>query len=508
MPESKATNNDRKVKRAKTVSNILITCVFSVFIIGIGVFAAVSPKPTYSESEKRELAVMPELTAESILGGSFTEDYDVYFSDTFPGRDALVDFGARVKDFKGVRAFVEGGKTIYAADDDMYSTEEKEVEIDESKFNNAEKIEISDEVVNSDEDEFIPGHHEETKPDDSQNAEADVNEGDVSEGEGESDNKGEASQEQEEEIKENDKPVGADGPAGEKRGSLYVVGNTALELFRGNATSSKIYAEAINTYAKYLPETVNIYDMVVPTHTEFALPLSDRSVSNEQRPVLDAIRDNLTERITFVDPYDKIRENYEKGEYLYFRSDHHWTALGAYYAYAEFCEVLGFEPVDITSYETGRIEPFLGTFYQSSRDAALKATPDYVDYYKVDVPMTVTRYDANGGAYNARLYYTYVKGEANSYLAFLGGDFPYIKAVTENKNGRKLIVFKESYGNPLIPFLAPHFEEIHVADIRYFPYNAVNFINQYGITDVLFVNGLMSASTGARVDEIYGLLNK
>jgi hypothetical protein len=109
----------------------------------------------------------------------------------------------------------------------------------------------------------------------------------------------------------------------------------------------------------------------------------------------------------------------------------------------------------------------------------------------------------------AKLYYEYVKGEANSYLAFLGGDFPYIKVVNdENKNGKKLIVFKESYGNPLIPFLAPHFEEIHVADIRYFPYNAVNFINQYGITDVLFVNGLMSASTSARVNEIYSLLNK
>ncbi len=502
MSEIRSTDKSKKADKAKKISNILISSIFSVLVIGVGVYAFLAPKPTYSESEKRELAKMPELTVENIADGTFTDGYDIYFSDTFPGRDTLVDFATTVKDFKGVRAFVEGGKTIYTADDDMYSTEEKEVEIDESKFNNAEKIEISDEVVNTEEDEFIPGQHEETKPDDSKNTEADVSEGD-----GESGNKGEPEKEQEEQ-KKNDKPVGAEGPAGEKRGSLYVVGNTALELFRGNEVSSKIYAEAINTYAKYLPETVNIYDMVVPTHTEFALPLSDRSVSNEQRPVLDAIRDNLVERITFVDPYDKIREHYEMGEYLYFRSDHHWTALGAYYAYAEFCEVLGFEPVDITSYETGRIEPFLGTFYQSSRDAALKASPDYVDYYKVDVPMAVTRYDANGGAYNARLYYTYVKGEANSYLAFLGGDFPYIKAVTENKNGRKLIVFKESYGNPLIPFLAPHFEEIHVADIRYFPYNAVNFINQYGVTDVLFVNGLMSASTGARVDEIYGMLNK
>ncbi len=462
-------------KKIDKISNITLSVVFSVFVIGIAIYAFIAPKATYSESEKRELSALPEFSFASVADGSYTDNFDLYFSDTFPGRDAMVDFASSVKDFRGLRGFSAEGKTIYNADDDMYSTGEEKVEINTDKFSNAEKIEISDTVENGKGDNFVPGQVDVLPP----------------------------------VVKEEDnRPVGTEGPAGEKRGSLYVVGNTALELFRGNEVSSKSYANAINTYAKYLPEAVNIYNLVVPTHTEFALPLSDRSVSNEQRPVLDAIRDNLDERVTFIDPYDKLREHYEAGEYLYFRTDHHWTALGAYYAYVEFCEALGFEPVDIATYETGRIEPFLGTFYQSSRDAQLREMPDYVDYYKVDIPCQVTRYDADGGAYNASLYYTYVAGEANSYLAFLGGDFPYIKVVTENKNGRKLIVFKESYGNPLIPFLAPHFEEIHVADIRYFPYNSVNFINQYGITDVLFSNGLMSASTGARVNELYGMMNR
>ncbi len=504
MNRNKQTGNKKStdVRGALKISNIITNTLFCAIIIGVGVFAMLLPKPVYSEAEKRELEKKPEFTLENLSSGNYTDSFDRYFSDTFPARDSLVDLAAELREMRGVRAFVAGGKTIHSGDDSMYSTEEKEVEIDESKFENADEIKIGTEDESILEDGFVPGQTGETG-----GAENNVSAEDGALGDNESDSTEEntPATEDKEEFEE---PVGAKGPAGEKRGSLYVVENTALELFRGNETSSKVYAEAINTYAKYMPESINIYDMVVPTHTEFALPISDRSVSNEQRPVIDVIKNNLTERVKFVDAYGKLRRHYENGEYLYFRSDHHWTALGAYYAYCEFCEVYGIEPVDISAYETGRIEPFLGTFYQSSRDAALRATPDYVEYYKVDFPCTVTRYDAYGQGYNAKLYYTYVKGEGNSYLAFLGGDFPYMKVQTENKNGKKLMVFKESYGNALVPFLAPHFEEIHIADIRYFPYNAVNFASQYGITDILFINGLMSASTGARVDEIYSLLNK
>ncbi len=508
MPQ-KRSNNDVKnasVKHALKISNIVTSAVFSVIIIGVGVFAMLSPKPTYSESEKRELEKKPELTVESLVNGDYTDSFDKYFSDTFPARDRLVDLASRVKNFRGMRAFAKDTKTIHSGDDSMYSTGDKKVEIDEGKFTDAEKIEIGEVDSGAQADDFVPGQIENnsgenaTTEDKQDSQELNNSEDTIG--------SGKAPDTEEEENSKPEKPVGAEGPAGEKRGSLYVVGNTALELFRGNETSSLVYAELINTYAKYMPENINIYNMVVPTHTEFGLPLSDRSVSNEQRPVIDVIKNNLSERVIFVDAYARLREHYENGEYLYFRTDHHWTGLGAYYAYVEFCKTCGIEPVDISAYETGRIEPFLGTFYQSSRDAALKSTPDYVEYYKIDVPCTVTRYDAYGQAYGAKLYYTYVKGEGNSYLAFLGGDFPYMKVVTENKNGKKLMVFKESYGNALVPFLAPHFEEIHIADIRYFPYNAVNFASQYGITDVLLVNGLMSASTGARVDEMYSLLNK
>ena len=90
----------------------------------------------------------------------------------------------------------------------------------------------------------------------------------------------------------------------------------------------------------------------------------------------------------------------------------------------------------------------------------------------------------------------------------MGGDIPLATIETENTNGKKIIVFKESYGNAFIPFLVPHYQTIYVADIRSFPYNAVEFIKNNSIGEVLFLNNIMTSNTAARVANILGLLTK
>ena len=77
---------------------------------------------------------------------------------------------------------------------------------------------------------------------------------------------------------------------------------------------------------------------------------------------------------------------------------------------------------------------------------------------------------------------------------------------TKNATGRKIIVYKESYGNAFVPFLIANFDEIYVADIRSFPFSSLSFIDDKGITDVLFLNNIMSACTPARVMNIMNLL--
>lgn len=529
-PKKKSAPNNARKKELYTryfVNGLICVSFFAAIIICGGIVSVHmlnKNKPTYSEFEKRNLEPAPEFSVSSIANGSYTENFDKFFSDNFPMREKFVAYATNLKRFRGIRAFNSDAKQVIDGDSDMYSSGNMEIEVDENKFKNAEDIIIQGLPNQNGEDSTQPEQSSDTPQIPNVPQDNTPQQPIIPNGENETQQNQQTvvpppeetgvSQPEENNNKpqtnSNEQTTQNNGALrGEKRDSIYIIGDTAYEYFRGSAKSSSDYINVINTYAKYIPAGINIYTMIIPTHTEFGLEGVDRQVSNEQKPVIEHIGKNLDGRIIYVNPYDKLYAHYQNGEYLYFRTDHHWTIRGAYYAYCEFCEKAGITPIPQESYEVGKIEPFLGTFYSTSRqDSSLGKNPDYVEYFKIPTACTVTRYDTKGNMTKGALYYTKVGGEANSYLAFMGGDFAYINIRTENQNGKKLMIFKESFANPLIGLLAQHYEEIHVADIRYFPYNAVNFINQYGITDVLFCNGIMSANTSARVNDLMKLINK
>ena len=515
VPEKTLQNDNVGISGARRILNLILCALFMGTVVFGGLFSVLhmadKDRSVYSEFEKRNLEKAPEISLSNIADGSYTENFDKFYSDNFPIREELVKSATFLKRFRGIRAFKKDANQMIRGDIGIYADGEMEILIDENKFTDAPIIKIpglDDEnsventvsgengnVTDASQNmhissEYVPDFGADSEPGSGQLQSPETSGGD-------------------EQNTESGKEEASGELKGDKRDTIYIIGDTAYEYFRGSIKSNTDYINVINTYAKYIPKNVNIFTMVIPTHPEFGLTGADRTVSNDQKPVLDHIGTSLDKRITYVNPYNKLSEAYKKGEYLYFRTDHHWTIRGAYLAYLEFCEKAGIIPFSEDQYEKGRVEPFLGTFYSASKqEPALAANPDYVEYFEITQPCTVTRYDKNDNMSKGALYYRKVRGEANAYLAFMGGDFPYVNIKTENKNGRKLMIFKESFGNPLIGLLTPHFEEIHVADIRYFKYNSVNFISQYGITDVLFCNGIMSANSKARVNDLMNLMNK
>ena len=124
---------------------------------------------------------------------------------------------------------------------------------------------------------------------------------------------------------------------------IVMYGKMALEAFYDCQEQAADYAEVISTIKRAVP-SAEVYNIVVPTHVEFALPekyKADFSVS--ERPTLDAVYNNYSAEVKGVDVYDAL--SLHKLEYLYFNTDHHWTGLGAYYAYTKFAEEAGFTPV-------------------------------------------------------------------------------------------------------------------------------------------------------------------
>lgn len=455
----------------KFITNIfsLIT-VFLFVICFIAICAAffIAPKSTHSVIEKRELTKFPKFSFSSLANGSYTDEITKYVSDNFIAREKLVEFSSLLEDKRGLRL---DGIKLYS--DNINIGASKNKSIDEPLYK------ISKTIIGHE----TPLLGEEVRQIiDLKNL---VSNSEIYDSLGE------------EEIK------------GQKVGALFIVGDTALEIFYGNSSITKDYANIINTISLALDSDINIYNMIVPTNFEFGLPKKYRSeVGTLQKPFIDEIYSSLDSSVTTIDAYSKIRDAYRNGEYLYFRTDHHWTALGAYRAYEAFAEKACFEPTPLSDFESRKVEEFLGTFYTSSFDKNLKENPDFVDFYAPTNEYSVLNYRENGtDTYKGTLVYNKVSDITHGYLVFMGGDIPLSVVETDAGTGRSIIIFKESYGNAFVPFLTRNFDKIYIADIRTFPFNAIDYITENNITDVLFLNNIMTCCSPPRIKNYIDLLS-
>lgn len=173
-----------------------------------------------------------------------------------------------------------------------------------------------------------------------------------------------------------------------------------------------------------------------------------------------------------------------KDEYIYYRTDHHWTTDGAYYAYCEIARRFGFEPLAITEFERVVLsEDFYGTVI-AKVNAASK--PDVMVGYEPKTEQEL-KVDFNMGMKKSDTLYAPEKLETrDKYAYFLGGNDALVQIDTGLDNDRTLLIAKDSYANCLVPFLTAHFERIYVVDLRYFNLGVVEYAKTLGnITDSL-----------------------
>lgn len=291
----------------------------------------------------------------------------------------------------------------------------------------------------------------------------------------------------------------------EKSGSIITLGDRALEIFNGNEHGAHLYDDTINEQKKALGKDVDVYNMVVPTHVEFGLPEKYKDMSKPQKPIIDNIYKGLDNDIKKVDAYSNLEKH--KDEYIYFNTDHHWTPLGAYYAYEAFAKEAGFKPEPLDKYKKYTKEDFLGTLYTQTQDNKLKENPDHVDYYKIPYDYKVYRYEKENPTkpLKTTLYADYASG-VNSYSVFLHGDFPEVKIENKDaKSDKKIAVVKESYANAFVPFLIPHYKEVYVIDSRQYKGSLKELVSKNDIDEVLFLNNIFAANTESIVNTIKNL---
>lgn len=291
---------------------------------------------------------------------------------------------------------------------------------------------------------------------------------------------------------------------------MYVAENTAFGLYGFNQKGVDKYVEALNTLANKVDEDVKIYDMVVPISSGVYLDakLQKELGSSDQREAIQYICDKLDKKITPVDVFATLEDHND--EYLYFRTDHHWTALGAYYAYREFMKEKDIKPTPIDSYETKTFDNFLGTMYSyCNQSAALGETPDTVTAYIPLATNDMTYTDRKGNTVDYEIISDVSEWNAASkYNCFIGGDQPISEIHNpEKSDGSSCLVVKESFGNAFVPFLVDHYEYVYVVDYRYYPSGLTALITEKEIQDVLFLNNISAASADKLVANVAEIIN-
>lgn len=310
-----------------------------------------------------------------------------------------------------------------------------------------------------------------------------------------------------------DRPLSG-GEGGEQVGGYYLAGDTAYELYAYSESGAQTYASLMNRASTLLEGKAKLYDMVVPLHYSVALSarVQDSMKLPDQSKVIRYMYSGMNQSVTTVDVYAALMAHRE--EYIYFRTDHHWTATGAYYAYEAYCKQAGIAPTPLSSYEKLTFEGFLGTLYsKTGQPAAMGANPDRVEAYIPKGTNDEYIYDQDGGdrtRYRGGVVRrdtdSFYQAAASKYNCFLMGDHPLIEIHNENvatdRKGTTVLLVKESFGNAFAPFLVDSYEYVFVVDYRYYNGTLSELVTAKGVDDVIFLNNIVATGAGARLSEL------
>ncbi len=279
--------------------------------------------------------------------------------------------------------------------------------------------------------------------------------------------------------------------------NVYISGNFAMERVSITDEAAKDYAQIINNIADKLPKKVNIYSIVIPTSSEFYGPVG---VYTDQTSGIKTVYENLSERVI---PINAVKPLYAHAdEDIYFRTDHHWTQRGAYYVYEEFAKASGKNIAPLSSFEvslkecTGSLADFTkGTYGET----LIRSNPDMMEKFSAPT------YTA-GAAYNDMYMQEFIRTLAavyqssNGYISFIGGDNPLSVFTTNVKNGKKLVILKESFGNAFATWALNNYSEVYVIDVRRFnsngnPFNLKKFYDFVKYDDLVIINYPVSVTS-------------
>ncbi len=519
----------KRLRRIR-IANIWTVRLFFTVFFAVAVVALIIPlRPTYSEAEKRELTRFPKFTAAALFSGEYFTDIDKWYSDTFPARDSFTDLNTRITMLYGkndvqIHGEVEVGDIIPSVE----ASSSAESSATDNTVTSEETV-TSNNAVSSVVESPSQTESSNVSAEASLNAEASATTSSVISSSGDketssvtssgvsslpgnttsslasseassSQSSTEVSSAESSAVASSNSSVTSSAPPApttQTLGALLINGNTAYEYYNFSKAAADVYTAAVNRAGALLNGKARVYDLIIPTSMAITAPESLVAGVNtsDQKAAIDYMHSKLTAPVKYVPLYDMLKSHSD--EYIYFRTDHHWTALGAYYSYCELMKSMGVASNSLDSFIKHEFTGFLGSFYSSSgKLPQLSGNPDTVYAFEPTATNKIRILSKNGVWFDSNIISDMSASAASSkYLTFIRGDNAQSVIINPTLNdGSAGIVVKESFGNAFVPFLVPHYQYLYVIDYRYFSELDSRGLVQYtadaAAKDVIFINNI------------------
>ncbi len=440
-------------QRGKKGSGILLVIPFFLVLGALTVVSFIpSLRPTVSYAEKRELAAFPAFSWEALVEGTYFDEINLWFSDTFPGREAWIEASDYFIAFHGYSDIAMDFDVMLEVEPTEPPTEPPE----EPTSTEAGATEATEESQVPEENSTDPTE----------------------------DQWGGIEMEDEAQI---------------NLGAVIQIGDSVFNQQGFSEYVSKRYAKVMSDFAMEMAGTdVRVISCPAPTAIGIMVEKEYLEMLHcvPQDEIIDFIHSQTTNGVIAVDTFSNLVAHND--EYLYFRTDHHWTARAAYYAYEQMCITLGMEPVPLEDFEEVDQGEFKGSLYGKARwPQKLKTDNVYAYIPQGDISMMVYYSSIHYGVERDMIADMTNRNVYETYLTFLGGDSALVEITNESiPDGPSCVVIKDSYGNCFVPYLTQHYHKVYAIDYRkYREMTLGEFVETLGIQDVIFAPNLTATQS-------------
>ena len=445
-----------KSKTEHTLSWKLAIPLFAAMAVLTVVSFLIPLRPTESYTEKRKLAEFPEFSWETLVSGDYFDEITLWFSDTFPGREGWISLSSNLKSLHGYSQIAISGVVMQ---NDAIPVAPEPTDAPEETVPASRETEQT-EVAQPEETQ--PTETEPTEPEPTEWGGIDAGEFDLT------------------------------------PGAVIQIGDSLFNSLGFSRVESDKYINVMNKFAAIMAEKgINVVSAPPPTAIGIMIEgeYLDQLNCARQNEIINYLHSGMSEDVVKEDTYSAIVPH--NSEYIYFRTDHHWTARGAYYSYRGVCEALGYTPAELSDFEDWDQGEFVGSLSgQARRPNDVRRDNLYAYIPEGNITCTIT--DEYDNTFEGDLLADMTNRDKNTkYLTFLSGDDP-ITQVTNHDlpDAPNCIVVKDSFGNCFVPFLSQNYHNVYAIDYRkYTEMNLQKFCEEKDIDDVIVMPYLIATQS-------------